>query len=215
MKLLTPASRGSYRRRILLDLLVLLTAGALLWGGAGFPLPRAIAFRAMERQRLLEPSEVVLETTLPSGTEVTVGVTDTHIHAAATGLDRFCRWERTGEPQLILLPAESRETITLAAVDVPEGTASARLELTLCFLQNWTWDPTGISGRYDLTGTAAGELFLFTPQAQYSDEDSERNLSERMWLEYGYCSIAYQDLPPYVLTCYNADGQVLAVCENP
>ena len=215
MKLLTPSGRRSYRRRILLDLVVLLAAGALLWGGAGYPLPGAMAFRAMERQRLLEPSEIILETELSGGTAVTVGVTDSHIHAAAPGLDSFCRWERTGEPQLILLPAESRETITLAAVDVPEGTASARLELTMCLIQKWIWDPTGISGQYDLRGTAAGDLFLFTPQAQYSDEDSERNLAERMWLEYGYASVAYRSLPPYVLTFYDGAGAVLAVCENP
>ena len=215
MKLLTPSGRRSYRRRILLDLVVLLAACVLLWGGAGFPLPRAMTFRAMERQRLLEPSEMVLETTLPGGTEVTVGVTDTHIHAAATALDRFCRWERTGEPQLILLPGDSTQAIVLGAVDVPEGTASARLELTLCLRQGGDWDLEGLSARYAVEGVHTGGLFLFTPEPQAAEAHSVLTQGEDFWLEYGYYAYAYHDLPPYLLTCYDAGGQVLTVCEHP
>ena len=215
MKLLTPSGRWGYRRRILLDLVVLLAAGALLWGGAGFPLPRGMTFRAMERQRLLEPSEVVLETEVSGGWPVTVGLTDNRIHAAATTLDRFYSWDRTGEPQLILLPSEPSETIALAAVDVPEGTVSARLDLTLCLRDAGKWNPAGLSLHYTVEGVRTGGGFLFTPEPQADTADSDLAQTEDFLLDYGYYAYLYRDLPPYTLTFYDADGAVLAVCETP
>lgn len=215
MKLLTPSGRRGYRRRILLDLLVFLLLMVLRWGGAGYPLPEGLLFRSMERQRLLEPSDVVLETEVSGGRSATVGLTDNRIHAAATNWDVFYRWERTGKPQLVLLPAEPRETIALAAMDVPEGTASARLELTLCLRDAGKWNPAGLSLHYTVEGVRTGGGFLFTPEPQADTADSDLAQTEDFLLDYGYYAYLYRDLPSYVLTFYDAEGAVLAVCETP
>ncbi len=215
MKLLTPSGRRGYRRRILLDLVVLLAAGALLWGGAGFPLPRGMTFRAMERQRLLEPSEVVLETEVSGGWPVTVGLTDNRIHAAATTLDRFYSWDRTGEPQLILLPGNLAETPVFAAVDAPAGTVSASLAMEFSMEGEIDHEAVVTAASYTAEGTPAGALFLFALERQADGSDDALEDAEHFWFLNGWYSSHYRDLPPYTLTFYDADGAVLAVCENP
>lgn len=205
MKLLTPASRRSYRRRIVLDLAVLLLAAALLWAGSGFSLPQFLRFRAMERSRLLEPSQVVLETELSGHWPVTVGVTDTHIHAADTTLGRFYRWERTGDPQLILLPNDYSETVVFAAVDVPSDAASAELTVTLA-LQG----TSGLPAQYIVSGQRSGPLFLFAPEPQYANDHGDLARAEELWLLQGYYDpYHWQQLPSHTLTFYDGNGTVL------
>lgn len=205
MKLLTPASRRSYRRRIVLDLAVLLLAAALLWAGTGFSLPQFLRFRSMERSRLLEPSQVVLETDLSGRWPVTVGVTDTHIHAAATTLDRFYRWERTGKPQLLLLPNDYSEPVVFAAVDVPSDAASAELTVTLALQGS-----SDLSAQYTVSGTRQDALFLFTPEPQYADGKSDLARAEELWLLLGFYHDHYRQLPSHTLTFYDSGGNILS-----
>lgn len=205
MKLLTPSSRRSYRRRILLDLVVLVLALAVLWAGAGFPLPQSLRFHSMERRRLVEPSQVVLETDLSGYWPVTVGVTDTHIHAAATTLDRFYRWKRTGNPQLILLPNDYSEPVTFAAVDVPSDAASAELTVTLALRGT-----SALSAQYTVSGQRSGPLFLFTPEPQYADDKGDLAQAEDLWLRHDFYHRNYRQLPPHTLTFFDGNGRVLS-----
>ena len=213
MNLLTPASRRGYRRRILLDLTVLLLALGVLWAGMGFPLPQSLRFHAMERRRLLESSQVVLETKLTSGRHVTVGITDDHIHAAATtwdpALDQFYRWERSGKPQLILLPNDYADAPVFAAVDAPSEAVAAELSITLS-LQG----PADISAEYTAAGKLDGGLFLFTLEPQYNGEHSTLAQAESLWLRHGYHSPQYRQLPPYTLTFFDGSGAVLTVVHS-
>lgn len=209
MKVLTPASRQSYRRRILLDLIVLLLALTVLWAGAGFPLPQSLRFHSMERRRLLDPSQVVLETELPGGWSVTVGVTEDHIHAAGTTWDmtwnQFYRWERSGEPQLILLPNDYANTPVFAAVDVPSDAVSAELTVTLTLRGT-----SPLSAQYTVSGERSGPLFLFTPEPQYADNRDDLALAEELWLLHGFYHGHYRKLPSHTLTFYDSDGTVIS-----
>lgn len=215
MKLLTPSGRRGYRRRILLDLLVFLLLMALQWGGAGYPLPEGLLFRSMERQRLLEPSEVVLETEVSGGWPVTVGLTDHRIHAAATTLNRFYSWDRTGEPQLILLPGLADGTPVFAAVDVPAGAAAADLTMELSLQGQVNADAVDTAAVYTAEGTAAGSLFLFTLEPRADDPDSILGKAESFWFLNGWYDVCYRDLPSYTVTFYGADGQILGTCRHP
>ena len=210
MKLLTPSGRRGYRRRILLDLAIFLLLMALRWGGAGYPLPEGQLFRSMERQRLLEPSEVVAETKVAGGWPVTVGFTDHRIHAAATTLDRFYSWDRTGKPQLILLPGLADGTPVFAAVDVPAGAAAADLTMELSLQGQINADVVDTAAVYTAEGTAAGSLFLFTLEPRADDPDSILGKAESFWFLNGWYSARYRDLPPHTLTFYDAGGGALS-----
>lgn len=213
MKLLTPSDRRGYRRRILLDLTVLLLALGVLWAGAGFPLPQSLRFHAMERRRLLESSQVVLETKLPSGWHVTVGVTDDHIHAAGTtldpSLDQFYRWKRSGKPQLILLPNDYAAAPVFAAVDAPSEAAAAELSITLSLQGS-----VDVSAQYTVAGKLDNGLFLFTLEPQYTGNHSTLAQAESLWLRHGYQSPHYHQLSPYTLTFLDGSGAVLTVVHH-
>ena len=213
MTLLTLSDRRGYRRRILLDLTVLLLALVLLWGGASFPLPQSLRFHAMERRRLLESSQVVLETKLTSGRHVTVGVTKDHIHAAATtsdsALDQFYRWERSGKPQLILLPNDYAAAPVFAAVDAPSEAAAAELSILLSLQGS-----TGISAQYTAAGKLDNGLFLFTLEPQFTGDHSTLAQAESLWLRHGYQSLHYQQPAPYTLTFLDDSGAVLVVVHS-
>lgn len=213
MKLLTPSSRRGYRQRILLDLTVLLLALVLLWGGAGFPLPQSLRFASMERRRLLDTSQVVMETKLPNGRYITVGVTDDHIHAAATTpdatSDQFYRWERSGNPQLILLPNDYADAPVFAAIDPPSEAVAAELSITLSL--HGSGD---VSAQYTAAGTFDSGLFLFTLEPKYSGEHSILAQAEDLWLRHGFQSLRYRQLSPYTLTFFDSSGAVLAAVHS-
>ena len=203
-------SRRSYKRRALLNGLLVLVVALLLWTASGFALPTRMAFRSMECQRLLAPSELLLDKKLTGGWRVLVGVTDSHIHVAAPHLNHFTLADRTGEPQLVALPDNDREAPTLAAVDAPAGTASVRLVMTLEYHGTINGKAIDWSGDYPAEGVLTDGLYLFRLERRYDPESRDAPaVAEEYWFDNGLYGIGYHNLPPYELTFYDAEGAVL------
>ena len=218
--------RRAYRRRTLRNLLLAAIAVFLLWMEAGYPLPQQMNFRRMERQRLLDRSEILMEVRgrMPGDRDILLGVTANHVHAAVPELGTLVVWDRAGtSPTLVALPeavryqerANSYLGPAFAAVDPPAGTASARLTLTLPMKaegetegQPLAWDEV-----YTVEGEPMGECFLFRLVNHYDRTgDQPEDRAESYWFDpvspFSH-KFAPNQMPLYTLSFYGGDGALL------
>ena len=124
--------------RTVRNLVVVLVCLYGLWAWADYPLPTAkMEFRRLERQNLLPPSEIqgVFQGIYQNRMTV-YGVLEDQVvmghHRAGFGYLEYWPREETGPA---LFPAAehfpSSDELLIAAADVPAGTASARLDMSL------------------------------------------------------------------------------------
>lgn len=124
--------------RTVRNLAVVLACLYALWARADYPLPTAkMEFRRLERQNLLPPSEIqgVFQGIYQNRMTV-YGVLEDQVvmghHRAGSGYLEYWPREETGPT---LFPAAehfpSPDELLIAAADVPAGTASARLDMSL------------------------------------------------------------------------------------
>ena len=201
--------RKSYLLRAARNLLLALLLLAALWYVEGCPLPtQEMEFRRMERQRLAGRSEIIFRCesqgeAMLGRPDMLLGVTDTAVHTSSDS-HTLRVWPRDADgPTLVVLPSELELqpvfTVGLAAVDPPEGTAAARLTITLS-VNDWAED-------YTVEGERQGAVWLFT-LAQRQTEDALREL-ERQALSYLTHQEAETSLYPYTVEFFDADGAVL------
>lgn len=224
-----PLERRTYRRRLIRNGVLCLLLALALWTVSGCPLPQAMALRRLERQMLLEPSTIVLETydNENDGYALLLGVTEDHIHSFALrdGNGSLLLWERKGEePTLVALPRPvryqtgeaCRSAPMLAAVDVPQDAASARLTMTLesesLHLQGEL--PEGWEERfhwkrtYSMEGVKEGNVFLF--QLTYQEEEnSQAGHAEDSHMKLTLAEDVQRGLIPYTLEFFDDSGQVI------
>lgn len=184
------------------NLILLLLLGVLVWGLTGFSAPTVRGrFRMAEQANWAGPSDVQ-------------GVVDTRYDrwVVASCQDQLIVWRDGGtdleywpraEEGTTLAPVPERRVdmgeVWVAAADVPEGTASAQLELTVrCWYRRnadgWTIDsqpeqPDGVSltERWEKTYSAQGQhledgAFLFEVAAE--EEWWESGSPEKLVLSY-------------------------------
>lgn len=204
-------SRQGYKWRIFLNGLLVLAVVLICWTASGFALPPRLAFRIMERQRLLTASELLLDEGLSNRCRVLMGVTNHRIHAAAPKQDRFYTWDRTGDPTLILLPDDYREPPTFAMVDAPAHAASARLVMTFVYEGSVNGQPVDWSADYTMDGVVTDHVFLFQPTRQYDPMSTDPAAqAEDYWFDMSRHTLAHVSLPYHVVTFYDRDGNVLS-----
>lgn len=191
------------------NLLLAALAAFLIWSMNGYPLPtQEMEFRRLERQRLAGRSEIIFRCesqgeAMLGRPDMLLGVTDTAVHTSSD-THPLNVWPRDADgPTLVVLPSELELqpvfTVGLAAVDPPEGTAAARLTITLAF-NDWAED-------YTVEGERQGAVWLFT-LAQRQTEDALREL-ERQALSYLTHQAAETFLYPYTVEFFDADGALL------
>ena len=125
-------------QQTVLYLLLLPLVAVLLWGGSGFPIfDPYLNLRRAEMQNLAGPSDIQ-GTVWSRGGAWAVGVYMDQVLLSQTpyGTRLYCWPRREDGPTLLPVPdsasgVPAAEEIVLTAVDLPEGTASARLELEL------------------------------------------------------------------------------------
>ena len=189
-----PFPRWSRGGKILRNLLLVLMLAVFLWGLNDFRVPGfRWQFRMVEQANWADPLDIQGEFEseydrwiLASGRDQLVFWTE-----GRSGLEY---WPRAAEGPTLAPVPESRSVqgdVQVAAADVPEGTASARLELTVgCWYKRngtngWTLDSrAGQPGdvapralRWDQTCAApgqnpAGGAFLFEVAAEEMDRES-------------------------------------------
>ena len=207
--------RKSYLLRAARNLLLALLLLAALWYVKGCPLPtQEMEFRRMERQRLAGRSEIIFRCesqgeAMLGRPDMLLGVTDTAVHTSSD-THPLNVWPRDADgPTLVVLPSELELqpvfTVGLAAVDPPEGTAAARLTITLS-VNDWAED-------YTVEGERQGAVWLFT-LAQRQTEDALREL-ERQALSYLTHQEAETSLYPYTVEFFDADGALLDTLAYP
>ena len=191
------------------NLLLAALAAFLIWSMNGYPLPtQEMEFRRLERQRLAGRSEIIFRCesqgeAMLGRPDMLLGVTDTAVHTSSDS-HTLRVWPRDADgPTLVVLPSELELqpvfTVGLAAVDPPEGTAAARLTITLS-VNDWAED-------YTVEGERQGAVWLFT-LAQRQTEDALREL-ERQALSYLTHQEAETSLYPYTMEFFDADGALL------
>ncbi|MCI9655269.1 MAG: hypothetical protein HFF45_04500 [Lawsonibacter sp.] len=174
-------SRG---KRTIINLVLSALLLVLTWGLMGCPLPTAeMEFRRMERTHLLPRSEIqgIFLDGCRNRTWQTVGVQEDRVvllesRNLSEGGSIMSIWPgRTEGATLVPIPwngSEFEKERDIVAVDVPEGTASARLELNMaCWYQGELWEYTaialrpedfdqlkGVPKRWDKTYIVEGEL---------------------------------------------------------
>ena len=227
-----PLERRTYRRRLIRNGILCMLLVLALWIVNGCPLPQAMALRRLERQMLLEPSTIVLETddNENGGYALLLGVTEDHVHSFALrdGGGSLAVWERKGEePTLVVLPRQVRYWTgegfayapKLAAVDVPQAAVSARLTMPLTFDGVINYSPAQWEQVYAIEGVRDGSCFLF--QLAYQGEPDGttlEELAEQYWLRNSPSHLTeavQQNQIPYTLEFFDAGGQVLLTQTNP
>jgi len=217
-------ARRTYGLRCLRNFLLAVVVALLLWIAKNYPLPPEMDLHRMERQQLLERSEVVL--TLP-GTrtgdyDLLLGVTDRYIHSAATrkGNGELVVWDRNPDgPTLVTLAegvsysdrgAAIYRYPVLAAVDPPMRTVYARLELVLDYDGIVNDTPLQHRDTYVLESEWHGDVLLFYLLPHQDNGVAPVEVVERNWLQ-GLASWrnSQWELPPYTLNFYDGDGWIL------
>lgn len=181
--------------RTVRNLAVVLACLYGLWAWADYPLPTAeLEFRRLERQNLLPPSEIqgVFQGIYQNRMTV-YGVLEDRVVVGCESHGQLEYWPREESGPTLFPAAEffpSPDELLFAAADVPEGTASARLDMSLdCWAASNHGGGTSISaleGGYPRDGSlnrtrwardyqAEGELLkeggvLFRVTAQEEDE---------------------------------------------
>ena len=231
MKRKQPLTRQAYLRRFVCNTVLCLALAAVLWMINGCPLPQTMALRRLERQQMLEPSTIILETddNRNYGYTLLLGVTEKHIQAfdLRKGDGRLTLWERKGTgPTVVVLPQPVRywggegyaSAPMLAAVDSPPDAVSARLTMTLTFDgvindQSIRWERT-----YTMDGTASGGCFLFQMIYQEGGEGSSpAAIAEESWLKYSTYDLIHalqQNSISYTLEYFDIAGQMILTQSN-
>ena len=200
-------SRG---KRTIINLALSTLLLVLIWGLMDYPLPTAeMEFRRMERTHLLPHSEIqgIFLDGCRNRTWQTVGVQEDRVvllesRNLSEGGSIMSIWPgRTEGATLVPIPwngSEFEKERDIVAVDVPEGTASARLEAEVsCWYSKvpgggWelraTENGTAWSKHYQAEGELleeGGVLFRISPQGDTETEDGNiewlqlRRLSEK------------------------------------
>ncbi len=129
------------------NLLLALALAVLVWAQYGCPLPTVeMEFRRMERQNLTGPGEIQGIFSV-DGEHWVIGTEGDEAVLFLHPQDDPYFWPRGEGTALVPRPwiFYSEKTVWVAAVDVPEGTASARLDMeTRCW---YTWDRDADSDR--------------------------------------------------------------------
>lgn len=148
LKLWRSRPRLSRGWKIVRNLAVTLICLSVLWAWAGYPLPTAeLEFRRLERQNLLPPSELQGVFRRENQWVVAGLQEDSVLFSEDRSLDR---WPRSGAgPALVPIGRFVWTELDVIAVDVPQGTASARLDLSMdCwyYLRGDSWSASGERG---------------------------------------------------------------------
>ena len=196
-------------RRAARNLALALLPLAALWYLKGYPLPtQEMEFRRLERQRLAGRSEIIFRCesqgeAMLGHPDMLLGVTDTAVHTSSNS-HTLRVWPRdAGGPTLVTLPSELELqpvfTVGLAVVDAPEGTAAARLTITLS-VNDWEED-------YTAEGARQGAVWLFPLPARHT-EDNLGSLESHA-LSYLTHQVAETFLYPYTVEFFDAEGGLL------
>ena len=198
-------------RRALRNLGLAALAALVIWGMQGYPLPtQEMEFRRLERQRLAGRSEIIFRCesqgeAMLGRPDMLLGVTDTAVHTSSD-THPLNIWPRNPDgPTLVVLPSELELqpvfTVGLVAVGAPEGTATARLTITLSRL-DWAED-------YTVDGQRQGAVFLFSLAARHGEDDWRSHEREAL------SELTHQQprtfLYPYTVEFFDADGETLDV----
>ena len=197
-------------RRAARNLALALLPLAALWYLKGYPLPtQEMEFRRLERQRLAGRSEIIFRCesqgeAMLGHPDMLLGVTDTAVHTSSNS-HTLRVWPRdAGGPTLVTLPSELELqpvfTVGLAVVDAPEGTAAARLTITLS-VNDWEED-------YTAEGARQGAVWLFPLPARHT-EDNLGSLESHA-LSYLTHQVAETFLYPYTVEFFDAEGEILS-----
>ena len=201
--------RKSYLLRAVRNLLLSLLPLTALWYLKGYPLPtQEMEFRRLERQCLAGRSEIIFRCesqgeAMLGHPDMLLGVTDTAVHTSSDS-HTLRVWPRdAGGPTLVTLPSELELqpvfTVGLAVVDAPEGTAAARLTITLS-VNDWEED-------YTAEGARQGAVWLFPLPARHT-EDNLGSLESHA-LSYLTHQVAETFLYPYTVEFFDAEGGLL------
>lgn len=192
------------------NLLLAALAAFLIWSMNGYPLPtQEMEFRRLERQCLAERSEILFRCesqgeAMLGDPDMFLGVTDTAIHTSSD-THPLNIWPRNADgPTLVVLPSELELqpvfTVGLVAVGAPEGTATARLTITLS-RPDWTED-------YTVDGQRQGAVFLFSLAARHGEDDWRSHEREAL------SELTHQQprtfLYPYTVEFFDGAGNVLS-----
>lgn len=130
IKLWRSRPRLSRGWRTVRNLAVTLICLYVLWAWAGYPLPTAeLEFRRLERQSLLPPSELQGVFRLENQWVVVGLREDSVLFLEGGALDR---WPRSEEgAALVPIGRRVQKELAVMAVDIPQGTVSARLDMAL------------------------------------------------------------------------------------
>ena len=147
------------RNLVLLPLVIL-----LVWGGNRFCIRDPyLSFRRAEKQNLVGPSEIQAVVQNREGRWAVGVYLDQVLLSCAYSVDSLRYWPRAEDaPTLLPIPGsvfdETVEEIALAAVDLPQGTASARLEVELgCwYTEEWGRAPKIAARMEDLLSESEG-----------------------------------------------------------
>ena len=212
--------RRDYRRRILRNLLVCALIALVLWVEAGYPLPRTMSFRRLERQSLLERSEIFLEIEgrVSGDRDILLGMTENHIHAAAPETGTLVAWDRNPEgATLVALPERVRYYNrgsylgpAFVGVDPPEGTAAARLTVTLYYDGEINGRPVNWEEDYVMEGDWRDSCWFFQMVNHHDPSGIEPvDFAEQNWFFSPRVDFALYEMPPYTLIFYDAAGDLL------
>ena len=220
--------RRSYRLRCLRNWALAALVLFLMWMGAGYPLPRPMEFQRMERQRLLHPSQILLEVEggRSGDDDLALGVTEDHVHTFNLDLNRLIVWERQGDrPTLVPLPGETRYregwnsylASSLAAVDAPAEAAAATVTIELTYNGVINDRPVDWAETYVLEGEQRGDCWFFQFIRHHAGEGSLEEEAEDYWLASLTSRLTYyptEDLPSYTLEFFDSEGESLGRYED-
>ena len=209
--------RRAYRRRILRNLLLCALIALVLWVEAGYPLPRTMSFRRLERQSLLERSEIFLEIQgrMQGDRDILLGMTERRIHAAVPELDVLVAWDRDpGEGTLVALPERVRYYNrgsylgpAFVAADPPEGAVAARLTVTLYYDGEINGRPLTWEEDYVMEGEPREGCWFFQMVNHYDPSGNELvDFAEQNWFFDPRHRFNPYEMPPYTLVFYDALG---------
>ena len=230
----SPLPRLGRRGKILRNLVLSLCFLALVWAALDFPLPAVPAFHRLERSYLRQPSQVVAQLRQEDGVYV-VGVSQEDAVVGDMDYSILSAWPLS-QDGVALIPIPTRmvtpEAVFFLALNTPQDTVSARLELEL---SAWLIDigpdrdspvlelpNTEEAGRYrqefrqyQVQGQRLDSgAFLFSIRAaapgDTSDGTGERKALSALadWYNYTAARPERENNPKFHMTAYfyNADG---------
>ena len=210
--------RQKHLLRTARNLLITALLGILIWAVNGCPLPMKMAFRQMERQNLVDRSEIVwtYRSARPGDRDMIVGLTPDAVHTYARSY-RFYVFPRRDSGTLVPLPDRTRYQDggssylgpSFLVPDPPARAVSAQLTVTLD-VNDWREEYTAEA---DLTGGVF--FFQIERKYHYLSEDPTAEEEALYYNEDTAFSIAYYKDPldfvhlPYTLEFFDPSGVLL------